>query len=126
MQDFKIGQTYEFETIEIRQDDKSGKDYIALRDDTCDTYRVYNILKFQYDDLPETIKVVVKDLDVMGRPKLKQDVGEIYKKIYKFGETYEFKITDIKQDICSPTKAEYYEIEDDWCVHRYLFQRTII
>lgn len=52
MQDFKIGQTYEFETIEIRQDDKSGKDYIALRDDTCDTYRVYNILKFQYDYLP--------------------------------------------------------------------------
>jgi hypothetical protein len=125
MQEFKIGQTYELETIEIRQDDRSGKDYIALRDDSCDTYRVYNILKFQYDDLPETIKVIVKDLDVMGRPKLKQDVGEEYKKIYKFGETYEFKITDIKQDICSPTKAEYYELEDDWCVHRYYFKEQL-
>lgn len=122
MKEFEIGKSYELETIEIRQDARSGKDYIALRDDTCDTYRVYNIIKFQYEDLPEKIKVIVKDLDVMGRPKMKQDVGAIYSNIYEFGKTYEFIITDIKQDICSSTKAEYYEIEDEWCVHRCYFK----
>ena len=125
MTEFEIGKTYEFETIEIRQDDKTGVDYIALRDDSCDTYRVYNILKFQYDNLPETITAVVKSLDFFERPRLKQETSSIYQKIYEFGKSYDFKITDIKQDICSPTKAEYYEIEDDWCVHRYYFKEQL-
>ena len=125
MQEFKIGQTYEFETIEIRQDDRTGVDYIALRDDTCDTYRVYNILKFQYEELPEKITAVVKNVDPFGRPKLKQETVSIYRKIYEFGKDYTFKVTDIKQDICSPTKAEYYELEDEWCVHRCYFKEQL-
>ena len=122
MREFEIGKTYEFETIEIRQDSRTGVDYIALRDDTCDTFRVYNILKYQYDDLPEKITAIVKDLDIFGRPKLRQETESIYKKIYDFGKEYSFKITDIKQDICSRTKAEYYELEDEWCVHRCYFK----
>ena len=125
MREFEIGKTYEFETIEIRQDDRTGVDYIALRDDTCDTYRVYNILKFQYDELPEKITAIVKSTDPFGRPKLKQETASIYKKIYEFGKDYVFKVTDIKSDICSPIKAEYYQLEDEWCVHRCYFKEQL-
>ena len=118
--EYKVGESYEFETIEIRHDRFS--DYIALRDDERDTYRVYNILKFQYDELPEKITAIVKDVDCMGRPKLKQEVASIYEKIYDFGKEYTFKVTDIKQDICSLNKAEYYELEDEYCIHRSYFK----
>ena len=125
MQEFKIGQTYEFEVIDIRQDLNTGADYLALRDDERDTYRVYNILKFQYEALPEKIEAIVKSVDPFGRPKLKQNTASIYKRIYESGKDYTFKVTDIKQDICSPTKAEYYELEDEWCVHRCYFKEQL-
>jgi hypothetical protein len=122
MQKFEKGKTYEFEVLEIRQDTRTGNDYIALCDDKCDTYRVYNILKFQYEELPEKITAVVKDIDALERPKLKQYVAPIFEKIYEFGKEYPFKVTDIKQDICSPNKAEYYVVEDEYCVHRLYFK----
>ena len=125
MREFEIGKIYEFEAIEIRQDDRTGVDYIALRDDTCDTYRVYNILKFQYEELPEKITAIVKSIDPFGRPKLKQETASIYKRIYEFGKDYVFKVTDIKRDICSPVKAEYYQLEDEWCVHRCYFKEQL-
>lgn len=121
MQTFEIGKQYELEVIEIRQDN-SGYDYLALRDETCDTYRIYNILKYQYEELPDKVTVIVKDLDPLGRPKLKQETASIYQSIYKFGEEYRFRVIDIKEDVCSPNKAEYYELEDEYCIHRHYFK----
>lgn len=116
--DFEIGKTYEFEAIEIRQLE-SGSDYIALRYGEKDTYRVYNILKYQYEELPEKISAIVTKLDEFGLPRLRQDEAAIYRDLYQFGNEYTFKVKDIQTDYQSPTKAQYYVIEDELCVHRY-------
>ena len=50
--------------------DSAGYKYIALHDDDPNKeYRVYNILKCQHDDLPETLYVTVKSIDSFGKVK---------------------------------------------------------
>lgn len=115
--EYKVGEMYELETIEIRQT-PFGSDYIALRDDVRDTYRAYNILKCQYETLPEKIQVECVSVDEFGRPKLRQDFYPILKSLYKKGECYRFTVTDEKTDYNSMDKVSYYQVEDDNAIHR--------
>lgn len=117
---YEKGQQYEMQVIDIRKD-SAGYDYIALRDDDpSKEYRVYNILKCQHESLPETLYVVVKDIDAFGKVKFRQDEGRLNKEHYEEGKLYAFEVTDVKEDF--NTNAPYYVIEDDFAMHKYYFK----
>ena len=117
MAKFEVGNAYIFDTIEIRQT-INGNDYIALRDDIRDTYRVHNIMKCQYETLPKQIRTICTAVDDRGLPKLRQDVCPILSKLYKEGACYKFTVADVKMDYNSYNKDSYYQVEDDNAVHR--------
>lgn len=116
---YEIGKQYEMKVIGI-QNDSAGHNYIAIHDDLSKEYRVYNILKCQYESLPETLYVVVKSIDSFGKIRFRQDVGRLNKEHYKEGKMYGFEVTDVKED--HNTKYPYYIIEDDFTAHRYYFK----
>jgi hypothetical protein len=116
---YEIGKQYEMKVVDIRKD-SAGYNYIALHDDDPNKeYRVYNILKCQYESLPDTIYVKVKSIDVFGKIKFVQDEGRLNKEHYREGKLYAFDVKDVKED--HNTNATYYELEDDFSSHRYYF-----
>lgn len=117
---YELGKQYEMEVVDIRKD-SAGHNYIALHDDDpSKEYRVYNILKCQYESLPETLYVTVKSIDVFGKIKFSQDIARLNKEHYHEGKLYSFDVIDVKEDV--NTNAPYYIIEDDFTTHRYYFQ----
>lgn len=116
---YEVGKQYEMRTAGIHTD-SAGYDYIALHDDDPNKeYRVYNILKYQREDLPETVPVIVKSIDITGKIKLWQDEGALNKEHYEVNKLYAFEVTDIKEDY--KTHALYYVLEDDYNAHRFYF-----
>lgn len=116
---YEIGKQYEMKVVDIRKD-SAGYNYIALHDDDpSKEYRVYNILKCQYDSLPDTLYVTVKNIDAFGKIKFVQDEGRLNKEHYQKGKLYAFDVKDVKED--HNTKATYYELEDDFSSHRFYF-----
>lgn len=117
---YEIGKQYEMKVVDIRKD-SAGYNYIALHDDDpSKEYRVYNILKCQYDSLPDTLYVTVKNIDAFGKIKFVQDEGRLNKEHYQIGKLYAFEVTDVKEDYNSA--KPYYVIEDDFTTHHYYFK----
>lgn len=117
---YEVGKQYEMRVVGI-QKDSAGFNFIALHDDDpSKEYRVYNILKCQWDGLPDTLYVVVKSIDEYGRLKLRQDEGRLFQEHYITGKLYAFEVLDVKEDFNSG--KPYYLIEDDFAAHHYYFQ----
>lgn len=117
---YELNKQYELAVIDIRKD-SAGYDYIALHDeDPSKEYRVYNIIKCQYDSLPEKIYVRVKSVDAFGKIKFRQDEERLIKDHYAIGKLYAFEVTDVKQDYKSD--APYYIIEDEFMEHHFYFK----
>lgn len=117
---YEIGKQYEMKVVGFRKD-SAGHDFIELHDDDpSKEYRVYNILKCQWDGLPETLYVIVKNIDEFGKIRLRQDEGRLFQEHYKIGKLYAFEVTDVKEDYNS--RAPYCVIEDDFATHHYYFQ----
>lgn len=117
---YEVGKQYEMKVVDIRKD-SAGYNYIALHDDgTSREYRVYNILKCQYESLPGTLYVKVKSIDVLGKIKFEQDEARLNKEHYQEGKLYAFEVTDVKED--RNTNAPYYVIEDDFTSHYYYYK----
>lgn len=116
---YEVGKQYEMKVVDIRKD-SAGHNYIALHDDDPNKeYRVYNILKCQYDSLPDTMYVMVKSIDVFGKIKFAQDIARLNKEHYHEGKLYAFDVIDVKED--HNTNVTYYELEDDFATHRLYF-----
>ena len=117
---YEIGKQYEMKVVDIRKD-SAGYNYIALHDDDPNKeYRVYNILKCQYDSLPDTLYVKVKSIDVFGKIKFVQDEARLNKEHYQEGKLYAFEVTDVKEDF--HTKSTFYVLEDDFSMHRMFYK----
>lgn len=117
---YEVGRQYELQTVGIRRD-SAGYNYIALIDDEGDKeYRIYNILKCQYEGLPKTVYVKVTKIEPDGRVRFKQDEARLMAEHYKKDEFYIFSVTEIKEDY--NTKAPYYIVEDDFSQHRFYFK----
>lgn len=113
---YKVGESYNMTPVEIRTD-SNGNDYIVLIDGDGDReYRVYTILKYQYEQLPRSIPVTVKELDIMGRIKLRMDVGKLFRDHYEVGKLYAFRVVDVSEDAKG---HPFCTIEDDFSQHRY-------
>lgn len=118
--DYKLGEQYEMRVVGIRVDG-NGFNYIALHDDDpSKEYRVYNILKCQYESLPETLYVKVKSIDAFEKIKFCQDEGRLNQEHYKVGKLYPFEVKDVRED--TNTGAQYYILEDEFTSHRYYFK----
>ena len=116
---YEVGKQYEMNVVGIRVD-TAGYNYIALYDDDPNKeYRVYNILKCQYESLPDTLYVIVKSKDAFGKIKFAQDIARLNREHYHEGKLYAFDIKDVKEDL--NTNATYYELEDDFSSHRFYF-----
>ena len=116
---YEVGKQYEMNVVGIRVD-TAGYNYIALHDDDPNKeYRVYNILKCQYESLPDTLYVIVKSIDVFGKIKFAQDIARLNREHYHEGRLYAFDIKDVKEDL--NTDTTYYELEDDFSSHRFYF-----
>ena len=117
---YEVGKQYEMNVVGIRVD-TAGYNYIALHDDDPNKeYRVYNILKCQYESLPDTLYVLVKSIDAFGKIKFVQDEGRLNREHYQEGKLYAFEVTDVKEDF--RTKDTYYVLEDDFSTHRLYFK----
>ena len=117
---YEVGKQYEMKVVDIRVD-SAGYNYIALHDDDpSKEYRVYNILKCQFDSLPDTLYVTVKSIDVFGRVKFAQDEARLNREHYQEGKLYAFEVTDVKEDF--NTQATFYVLEDDFSTHRLYFK----
>ena len=93
---------------------RNGRNYIMVTDDQSQ-YPVYNILKCQYEDFPEFLHVIVRSVDITGRPILIQDYPAVFANHYKKGECKNFDITSTGDDNGKP----YYIVEDDFAEHRF-------
>ena len=117
---YEIGKQYEMKVVDIRKD-SAGYNYIALHDDDPNKeYRVYNILKCQYESLPDTLYVMVKSIDVFGKIKFVQDIARLNKEHYHEGKLYAFDVKDVKED--RNTNTTFYELEDEFSSHRFYFE----
>ena len=116
---YEVGKQYEMKVVDIRKD-SAGHDFIVLHDDDPNKeYRVYNILKCQFESLPDTMYVIVKSIDVFGKIKFAQDIARLNKEHYHEGKLYAFDVIDVKED--HNTNVTYYELEDDFTTHRLYF-----
>jgi hypothetical protein len=93
---------------------RNGRNFIMVTDDQYQ-YPVYNILKSQYEDFPEFLHVIVRSVDITGRPILIQDYPAVFANHYKKGECKNFDITSTGDDNGKP----YYIVEDDFAEHRF-------
>ena len=117
---YEVGKQYEMRVVDIRKD-SAGYNYIALHDDDPNKeYRVYNILKCQYESLPDTLYVMVKSIDVFGKIKFVQDIARLNKEHYHEGKLYAFDVKDVKED--RNTNTTFYELEDEFSSHRFYFE----
>ena len=117
---YEEGKQYELKVVDIRKD-SAGYNYIALHDDDPNKeYRVYNILKCQYESLPDKLYVIVKSIDAFGKIKFAQDIARLNRDHYREGKLYAFDVKDVKEDL--NTNATFYELEDDFSSHRLYFE----
>lgn len=117
---YEVGKQYEMKVMDIRKD-SAGHDYITLHDeDPSKEYRVYNILKCQYESLPDTLYVTVKSIDVFGKIKFQQDEARLNREHYQEGKLYAFEVAEVKEDF--HTKDTFYVLEDDFTTHRMFFK----
>lgn len=120
MREYKAGQIYPFEVIEIREVNESK--YIYLSDGFKHTYRVAPFdyqLEWEPYNLPPVINCYVISVNEFGLPTLAQVKKEVLEHNYtEEGAEYPFKVVAKKID--QNSQAPFYELHDVYGLyHRY-------
>lgn len=118
---YKVGDSLELKAIEMGKDNDylilDSGDYLILNNKDYQP-RVYTRpFKFDEDNLPFYVPVLVSKIDVFERICLRLDRDKLFSEHYKLGEVYRFVVEDIHED--QKTKAPYYIISDDFAEHHY-------
>lgn len=111
---YQVGDKLCLNTVGEMRVNRNGRNFIMVTDDQYQ-YPVYNILKSQYEDFPEFLHVIVRSVDITGRPILIQDYPAVFANHYKKGECKNFDITSTGDDNGKP----YYIVEDEFAEHRF-------
>lgn len=111
---YQVGDKLCLNTVGEMRVNRNGRNFIMVTDDQYQ-YPVYNILKSQYEDFPDFLHVIVRSVDITGRPILIQDYPAVFANHYKKGECKNFDITSTGDDNGKP----YYIVEDDFAEHRF-------
>lgn len=120
MREYRAGQIYPFEVVEIKEVNESK--YIYLSDGYKHTYRVapYDYqLEWEPYNLPSVINCFVISVNEFGLPTLAQVKKEVLEHNYtEEGAEYPFKVVAKKIDPNS--QAPFYELHDVYGIyHRY-------
>lgn len=119
---YKVGESLKLRPIEMGKD-SNDNDYLTLLEgnDSDRTFRVYiNSVKFDEEELPSSVPVVVSKIDCFERLSLRLDFETLFKEHYELGKTYRFTISDKRED--PNTQALYYIVSDAFAEHRYYTQ----
>lgn len=114
---YEVGQKLELPVVDKGINTNDMPYLEVYHADTDRRYRIFNLLKFQYDYPPDSMYVKVAKVDVFGKVFMMQDLERVFKDLYKVGGMYKFDIKDRKTD--TNTKAEYLELEDENFIHRW-------
>lgn len=116
---YKVGETYTLKVLDLCKD-RYDNDYLSLEGLEGERLIVYRPLKYQYEDLPSEVPVIVRRIDSNGRVHLKQDLKSLFEKYYKVGKYYIFYITSVNED---KNKSQFCYLEDSYYAeHRYYFK----
>lgn len=120
MREYRVGQIYPFEVIEIKEVNESK--FIYLSDGYKHTYRVAPFdyqLEWEPYNLPSVINCYVLSVSEFGLPTLAQVRKEVLEHNYtEEGAEYPFKVVAKKID--SNSQAPFYELHDVYGIyHRY-------
>ena len=113
--ELELNQLYEFEVIEICSN-TNGLDYLLVLGPDDTSYKVYNIIKCQYANVPDTIYGIVTGYNLNGKARIKQDECRVLQEHYELEHYYTFKISDRKKD---NKDNVYYVLEDDFSYQRW-------
>ena len=116
MAQYNIGDKFELEVIDLCHN-TYGSDYLECLGPNDRTCKIYNILKGQYANVPNTIYAEVKSLRDDGSPVFNQDVARELNAHYPLDHYYPFTIVDKWQVRNSDSIC--YLIEDDFARHRW-------
>lgn len=123
---YKVGESLKLRPIEMGKD-SNDNDYLTLLEgnDSNRTFRVYiNPIKFDEDNLPSSVPVVVSKIDCFERLSLRLDITTLFKEHYQLGKTYRFTVSDKRED--PNTQALYYIVSDEFAEHRHYTQEDKI
>lgn len=113
---YSINDKLKLRAIEFGKD-SNDNDFLTVVDDVRQ-YRVYtNPIKFDEDDLPMDVDLIVYKIDVFGRVCFRLNVGKLFAEHYELNKLYQFTVIDNRID--PNTNAKYYVIGDDFAEHRY-------
>ena len=113
---YNINDKLKLRAIEFGKD-SNDNDFLTVVDDVRQ-YRVYtNPIKFDEDDLPIDVDLIVSKIDVFGRVCFRLNVGKLFAEHYELNRLYQFTVIDNRID--PNTNAKYYVIGDDFAEHRY-------
>ena len=117
MNDLKVGSTYPFEVIGIREENE--RKFIYLSDGEKDTYRVnpYDYqLEWEGSNLPDMLECYIKSINIWGLPQLIQSRKNVLAECYiDLNSQYAFKVVGIKDD--ANTGASFYSLKDAFGLH---------
>ena len=71
--ELELNQLYEFEVIEICSN-TNGLDYLLVLGPDDTSYKVYNIIKCQYANVPYTIYGIVTGYNLNGKARIKPKI----------------------------------------------------
>lgn len=109
MNEFILGQTYEFEVLDMIEYGVGARK-LQLKYGDRTTYRCAPY-PFQVENLPQVVYCKVIKLDLFNQlPTLVQDRTKLLKENYNIGEDAAFRIVDILTD--PKSDAKYYQLED--------------
>lgn len=114
---YEVGQQFELPVVG-KGINTNDMPYLEVYHNESNRYfRIFNLLKFQYEFPPKTMYVKVSKVDSFGKVFQTQDLERLFRDLYKIGKMYIFQVKDKKKD--SNTNKEYLELEDDNFVHRW-------
>ena len=113
---YQHGNCYEFEVVRLDRD-SAGYDFFEVRDAENKTFRIYNILPYQKENVPKTIKAYYR---VYGNniERLSMDRYAFLCEHYKVDQKIEFRVVGVYND---NNNKPYYALDDGIMEHRWYF-----
>ncbi len=113
--ELELNKKYSFDVKDLCCTAK-GLDYLLVSGPDDKLYKVFNIIKGQYVEVPDKVDCIVTGLDTYGNFKIKQDECSWLQQEYEIGKYRLFRISDRKTDV---NGKNYYVIEDDYSFQRW-------
>ena len=114
---YQHGESYEFEVVRLDRD-SAGYDFFEVRDADNKIFRIYNILPYQKENMPKTIRAYYL-VYAKGKVRLSLDKYAFLCEHYKVDQVIEFRVVGVYND---NNNKPYYSLDDGIMEHRWYFR----